>query len=158
VILAGHSTGGLDSLLYARKYRSDIDGLVLVDSPSETAPPPRTALADGKTQLDFSSGLRELRQARNLGDLPIIVLSHGRRTFSTKAAERSWSGMQRQLASDSSNTLHVVALDSQHLIQDDQPGLVAAALEQAASSFPTRTRLRCRSVFAARRGRCGSDR
>ena len=41
VILVGHSTGGLDALLYARRYTSDIDGLVLVDSPSESAPPRR---------------------------------------------------------------------------------------------------------------------
>jgi len=154
VILVGHSTGGLDSLLYARNHRSDIDGLVLVDSPSESAPPPPTALDDGKTRLDFSAGLGKLRRSRDLGDLPIIVLSHGRRTFSTKEAERSWTRMQRELAVDSSNTLRVVALDSRHLIQDDQPGLVAAAVEEAASSFPTAKQLRCFHALAAARGRC----
>lgn len=154
VILVGHSTGGLDSLLYARKYGSDIDGLVLVDSPSESAPPPPTALDDGKTRLDFSGGLSKLRRARDLGDLPIIVLSHGRRTFSTKGAERSWTRMQHELAGDSSNTLRIVALDSRHLIQDDQPGLVAAALEEAASSFRDAKQLRCSGALAAERGRC----
>jgi pimeloyl-ACP methyl ester carboxylesterase len=154
VILAGHSTGGLDSLLYARKYRSDIDGLVLVDSPSESAPVPPTALEDGRTRLDFRSGLAKLRRASDLGDLPILVLSHGRRTFSTRAAERSWTTMQRELAEDSSNTLRVVALDSRHLIQDDQPRLVAAALDEAGAFFPKKQRLRCLRSFAARHGRC----
>lgn len=156
VILVGHSTGGLDSLLYARKYRSDVDGLVLVDSPSESAPAPPTALEDGRTRLDFRSGLSRLRRARDLGDLPILVLSHGRRTFSTRSAERSWTVMQRELAEDSSNTLRVVALDSRHLIQDDQPSLVAAALDEAAAFFPTKRGLRCLRTFAARRGRCVS--
>jgi pimeloyl-ACP methyl ester carboxylesterase len=154
VILAGHSTGGLDALLYARTYPSDVDGLVLVDSPSESAPAPPSPLDDGNTKLDFSSGLRELRRAGNLGDLPMIVLSHGRRTFSTKQAERSWTRMQRQLSDDSSNTVRVVAIDSRHAIQVDQPGLVAAALEQAARAFPKKQRLHCLPELMARRGRC----
>jgi pimeloyl-ACP methyl ester carboxylesterase len=78
VILVGHSTGGLDSLLYARNYRPDLDGLVVVDSPSESAPPPPSVLNDRRTRLDSGSGLRTLRQVRDLGDLPILVLSHGR--------------------------------------------------------------------------------
>ena len=154
VILVGHSTGGLDALLYARRYAPDVDGLVLVDSPSEAAPPPPRALDDGRTRLDFSSGLRTLRRAPDLGDLPVLILSHGRRTFSTEAAEHSWTRMQRKLAGDSSNTLRVVALDSHHVIQDDQPGLVAAAIDEAASSFSEKKRLRCTPALAANRGRC----
>ena len=156
VILVGYSTGGLDSLLYARKYRSDVGGLVLVDSPSESAPAPSIALGDGRTRLDFGSGLSRLRRARGLGDLPILILSHGRRAFSTRAAELSWTEMQGELAEDSSNTLRVVALDSRHLIQVDQPSLVAAALNEAAAFFPKKRRLRCLRTFAARRGRCVS--
>lgn len=150
LILAGHSTGGLDALLYARRYPADVSALVLVDSPSESAPPPKGPLADGKTQLDFSAGLRTLRHARRLGDLPIVVLSHGGRAFSTDEAERSWAAMQRQLAADSTNTLRIVALDSGHVIQVDQPSLVAAALEAAA----TRGRLHCVPAFTADRGPC----
>jgi hypothetical protein len=84
----------------------------------------------------------------------MIVLSHGRRTFSTKQAERSWTRMQRQLSDDSSNTVRVVAIDSRHAIQVDQPGLVAAALEQAARAFPKKQRLHCLPELMARRGRC----
>ncbi len=121
IILVGHSTGGLDALLYARRYRSEVSGLVLVDSPSESVPVPPTPLTDGSTQLEFASGLRELRRARRLDSLPILVLSHGTRAFSTLAAERSWTRMQRQLTADSSNTLRVIAVDSGHLIEFDQP-------------------------------------
>ena len=151
VILVGHSTGGLDALLYARRYRSDVSGLVLVDSPSESAPAPPTALADGNTQLDFASGMKELRRAGGLGDLPILVLSHGRRAFSTLAAERSWTAMQRRLTTDSSNTVRVIALGSRHVIEVDQPALVARAIEQVASS---KGRLRCAPALARANGRC----
>ena len=154
IILVGHSTGGLDALLYARRYASDVDGLVLVDSPSESAPSPPATLDDGRTRLDFSSGLRSLRQARDLGGLPVIILSHGQRVFSTEAAEQSWTRMQRELVGDSSNTLRVVALDSRHVIQDDQPSLVATAIGEAASSFPDKKRLQCTPAFATNRGRC----
>jgi pimeloyl-ACP methyl ester carboxylesterase len=151
LILVGHSTGGLDALLYARRYRRDIAGLVLVDSPSESSPAP---LADGRTRLDFASGLRRLRHGRRLGHLPIVILSHGQRSFSTAAAERSWTGMQRQLADDSSNTLRVVARDGGHVIQADQPALVAAAVAQMVSALSKNAALRCTSALRAAGGRC----
>jgi pimeloyl-ACP methyl ester carboxylesterase len=154
VVLVGHSTGGLDALLYARRHRADVAGLVLVDSPSEAAPPPRGPLADGDTRLEFASGLRELRRAGRLDGLPILVLSHGRRTFATPAAERSWSRMQRQLTADSSDTLRVIAADSGHLIERDQPGLVAKAGEQMVTTTQEGRRLRCLPVFEAVGGRC----
>jgi pimeloyl-ACP methyl ester carboxylesterase len=158
VILVGHSTGGLDALLYARRHRSDVAGLVLVDSPSESAPAPPSALADGSTQLDLDSGMRELSHAPRLGGLPIVVLSHGRQSFSTLAAERSWTKMQRQLAADSSNTVRVIADGSRHFIETDQPQLVATAVEHLAAAIRKRDRLHCVPAFRAAGGRCVTSR
>ena len=153
LVLVGHSTGGLDALLYARRYRSEVAALVLVDSPSEAAPPPPGGvLDDGGTRLELASGLRRLRSAGGLGGLPIVILSHGKRAFATESAERSWTKMQRELAADSSDTLWVTALRSGHLIQVDQPALVAAAIEAASR----RGRLRCAPVFARAGGRCSA--
>jgi pimeloyl-ACP methyl ester carboxylesterase len=144
----------LDALLYARRYRDEVSALVLVDSPSESAPaPPGGALSDGATRLDFRAGLQELRGARGLSDLPVVVLSHGRRTFSTPAAERSWARMQQELTSESSRSIHVVALKSRHLIQVDQPALVAEAVEQATSG----TSPRCVPAYAADGGQCATS-
>jgi hypothetical protein len=84
----------------------------------------------------------------------VLILSHGQRAFSTEAAEHSWTRMQHELAEDSSNTLRVVALDSRHVIQDDQPGLVAVAIDEAASSFSEKKRLRCTPAYATNHGRC----
>ena len=99
--------------------------------------------------------LRELRRARRLDDLPILVLSHGKRAFSTRAAERSWTKMQRQLTADSSNTLRVIAVDSGHLIEVDQPLLVAKTVEEVAAATQEGRRLRCLPAFDAADGRCG---
>lgn len=152
LVLAGASTGGLDALLYARRYRDDLSGLVLVDSPSESAPPPPAPLDDGATQLDFRTGVRALRSSPGLGDLPLVVLSHGKGAFSTAAAERSWQRMQRQLARDSSDALPIVALHSGHLIQVDQPELVAVALEEASGGKG----LHCTAALTKQGGHCGA--
>lgn len=155
IVLAGHSLGGLDSLLYVRRYPSDVSGLVLVDSPSESAPIPLGGkLVDQITDLDLAPDLRALKEPGKLGDLPMIVMSHGRRTYSSSSAERSWTKMQHELLADSSNTLHLVALGSRHVIQVDQPRLVARAIDEAGSSFADGGRLRCVPAYAVERGRC----
>ncbi len=58
--------------------------------------------------------------------------------------------MQGELAADSSDTLRVTALRSGHLIQVDQPALVAAAIEAASR----RGGLHCAPVFTNAGGRC----
>ena len=58
--------------------------------------------------------------------------------------------MQGELAADSSDTLRLTALRSGHLIQVDQPALVAAAIEAASR----RGALHCAPVFTNAGGRC----
>jgi hypothetical protein len=62
--------------------------------------------------------------------------------------------MQRQLAQDSSNTLRVIALESGHLVELQQPELVATAIEEIAAVSPGNGPLRCVPEFAAAQGRC----
>jgi pimeloyl-ACP methyl ester carboxylesterase len=61
---------------------------------------------------------RELRAA------PLVVLEQGR--------DRGWSDAQAASARLSSNSIHIVALESGHHIQASQPGLVAAAIRAVA--------------------------
>jgi hypothetical protein len=72
-----------------------------------------------------------------LGDLPLIVLSHGlpdRSLGLSQAAqeqfEQEWSKMQGELAALSSNSRQVIAAQSAHDIQLDQPGLVVEAVRE----------------------------
>ena len=102
--------------------------------------------------------MRELRNAGSLGSMPVIVLNHGRQAFSTLAAERSWTKMQRQLAADSSNAIHVIADGSRHFIEVDQPRLVATAVEQLAAAIRKGRHLRCVPAFEASGGRCVANR
>jgi hypothetical protein len=62
--------------------------------------------------------------------------------------------MQRQLAVDSSNTLRVIALESGHVVEAEQPRLVAAAISEVAAVTPRNGRLRCVPALAVAGGRC----
>ena len=82
----------------------------------------------------FYSG-ETLMELTPLGDLPLIVLSHGLpdATSDIDIAEQGqfeaeWSKMQAELAALSSNSKHIVAEQSGHYIQLDQPGLVIQAI------------------------------
>jgi pimeloyl-ACP methyl ester carboxylesterase len=84
----------------------------------------------------FFSGTSSLKMA-GLGDLPLIVLSHGvsdtisslNRTEQSQF-EQEWTKMQLELAGLSSNSKQVIAEKSGHYIQLDQPELVVESILQ----------------------------
>ena len=71
----------------------------------------------------------------DLGDLSLIVLSHGRpdttRGFddaTQSTFEEEWSKMQIELIGLSSNSQQIIAQTSGHYIQLDQPDLVVQSI------------------------------
>jgi pimeloyl-ACP methyl ester carboxylesterase len=102
-ILVGHSFGGLLVRLYAHRYRSEVLGLILVDSmhedqfdvfgPTFLPPSPHEpqALKDTRTfwttgwrnpgstteGIDFPTSLAQAREIASLGDIPLHVLTAG---------------------------------------------------------------------------------
>lgn len=91
------------------------------------------AIAESTT---FFSGASSLKMTR-LGDLPLIVLSHGvpDTISSLNRAEQSqfeqeWTKMQLELAGLSSNSKQVIAKKSGHYIQLDEPDLVIESILQ----------------------------
>jgi pimeloyl-ACP methyl ester carboxylesterase len=67
----------------------------------------------------------------SLGDLPVVVLAHGQ-AFPGPAAvlEDGWRDGQARLAALSSRGEMVVAANSNHMIQSDEPDLVIAAIQR----------------------------
>jgi len=62
----------------------------------------------------------------SLGDLPLIVISHGRSSdFLGKPFESGWPAAQRRLTRLSSRTRHVIATENGHPIAEENPALVA---------------------------------
>jgi pimeloyl-ACP methyl ester carboxylesterase len=74
---------------------------------------------------------RGSKTAGSLGSLPLIVMSHGIAFPGPFAVlEKNWSEGQRRLVALSSQAELIVANNSNHMIQQDEPGLVVEAIRK----------------------------
>ena len=104
-------------------------GLVANDSPNEDAMFSRSVRPQSlQTFADEIQGIPDsLAQAgavESFGDLPLIVLSRG------LDADAGWQAGQAGLSQLSSNSQHLTAEQSDHLIQLHQPGAAVAAISK----------------------------
>jgi pimeloyl-ACP methyl ester carboxylesterase len=159
-VLVGHSNGGLFSLLYASQHPGQVAGLVLIDGvhPSYHTRSievgrqfiPREqwdelgAVACGipPVQLDFErmdicraeAQTRAALAAHPLHRMPLAVLTHGGLHFRPgsldDAQERLWQRLQDELAAMEPGSSHVLATQSAHDIQHEQPDLVIAEVRR----------------------------
>ena len=157
-VLVGHSFGGLFMRLYAATYPEDVVGLVLVDAFSEAMEDEMTPeqwaaydaifqpvppqLADYEdlefTELDLSvDQVREAAAASPLRPIPLVVLSRGQAMampddlpggLSGPMLEDAWQTAQAGLAALLPDARHVIATESEHYIQLQQPDLVIEAV------------------------------
>ena len=147
-VLVGHSLGDVYARLFAGEHRDKTRALVLVDS---LPPDPETLLAhipmelrsliraelEGREGLDLEATARELRNEAPLGDLPLVVLSAAHRGLPSwldreqaVRLTRAWRRGHEELAALSSRGRLVVAENSGHDIQYDEPDLVLAAIRE----------------------------
>lgn len=152
----GHSFGGAVAQLFADRYRSEVNGVVLVDPvPATFLSVPRSRLyriagkarverflargaREANTVVDIERLGRQLLAAGGLGELPLVLLTRGLKPpDSTPAFERLWTELQRQEARLSPNAVHVIAARSSHGIQSDQPLLVTRAIREVVTSTRT---------------------
>ncbi|BCL83876.1 alpha/beta hydrolase [Ktedonobacteria bacterium brp13] len=89
-------------------------------------------------QIDNLANSALLRSCHNLGNLPLVVLSRGcpmrdpakYPSGLIEAMERLWLQMQRELAQLSSQSCHLIASKSGHLIHEDEPALIVELVRQ----------------------------
>ena len=157
-VLAGHSNSGLFSVLYASTHPRQVAGLVLIDavhpatikrrlamlkplvSPQEwealrqlmITVPPRLVDPEG---IDIWTSERQTRVALRrspLRPMPLVVLAHGHPDDPpppyVEFEEPFWRQLQRELAQLVPGGRLVIATQSGHNIQDDQPELVLDAI------------------------------
>jgi pimeloyl-ACP methyl ester carboxylesterase len=158
-VLVGHSLGGLFVRLYAATYPDEVVGLVLVDAWSEelktlltaeqwaayvqfnSVVPPEMADDANYETLDFaaaSAAMGTAAAAHPLPALPLVVLAHGQPFgvpasglgFPPEVLEGAWRTAQEQLAMLVPDGRFVIAKESAHYIQLQQPELVIAAVQQ----------------------------
>jgi pimeloyl-ACP methyl ester carboxylesterase len=157
-VLAGHSNGGLFTQLYASTHPRQVAGLVLIDAvhpayhqrrlamlkplvPPEVwqalrqeAMTPQHRLLDPE-RVDIWTSERQTRQALRrspLHPMPLVVLAHGRPEDPSapfvEQDERLWRQLQRELAHLVPGGRLVIATNSGHDIQHQQPELVLDAI------------------------------
>jgi pimeloyl-ACP methyl ester carboxylesterase len=97
-----------------------------------TKPSEYSALCDDLASLWRVPGsMRVAPTAGSLGALPMIVITHGQPFPGPFALlEKGWSEGQAQLAALSSDSTLMVAENSNHIIQQDEPGLVVDAIRR----------------------------
>ena len=80
--------------------------------------------------FDLSSG--QVKATPSLGNMPLVVISHdpglGGTDDPAKSMNLAWDQMQSELANLSTRSSHIIATGSGHMIQQDRPDLVIAAI------------------------------
>jgi pimeloyl-ACP methyl ester carboxylesterase len=149
-VLVGHSYGGLLARLFSRAHPDQVAGVVFVDAMGRDATPRQLAIwpqsqapaqrrewakpvQDG---LDLRRSEELARRIRTLGHTPVVVITAAT-TWTAElpsrlrqAQDRLWRTMHDELASLSSDRVHVAALRSNHFVMqsDQQPWTVARAV------------------------------
>jgi pimeloyl-ACP methyl ester carboxylesterase len=175
-VLVGHSYGGVLARVFAHRYPADTVGLVLVDTagpyarrrqlaiwPRTQAPDVRPELATTKMLgVDLSVGEAEANRITTVGDMPLVVVTAGRHpNFPrrppklARGLRRVWTRTQDELTALSSDSLHVVALRSDHDVPGSQPAAVVTAADAVVRAARAGGRLPpCPQVFSGPGVRC----
>ncbi|MGB3328549.1 MAG: alpha/beta hydrolase, partial [Thermomicrobiales bacterium] len=156
------SFGGLVARLYASTYPEDVVGMVLVDAAQEDyyaairrilTPAQWDAFADpganpeypGLERIDTATSAIQMRTAAAaspLRPMPLVVLTHGKPWewppgFPAAALEAVWLPLQERLAALVPDARLIVAEESGHFIQLQQPGLVTDAIRAVVDAVRT---------------------
>jgi pimeloyl-ACP methyl ester carboxylesterase len=91
----------------------------------------RSMSADMKGLGEYDPALRHSGATGTLGDLPLVVITHGQPFPGPMALlEKYWAAGQQRLAALSTNGELVVAHNSNHMIQLDEPQVVIDAIRR----------------------------
>jgi pimeloyl-ACP methyl ester carboxylesterase len=176
-VLVGHSYGGLLARLFAHAHPAQTAGVVLVDAmgrdqtrrilaiwPRSQAKTLRREQATPVREgVDVAASEALAARVHSLGDTPLAVVTGGYQRWPhmgpslTRAQNRQWATMQNELATLSSDHLHVVALRSGHFVQraDGQPEVVVRAVQAVVRAARDHTRLPpCQRLFSGSDVRC----
>jgi pimeloyl-ACP methyl ester carboxylesterase len=157
-VLVGHSFGGMVVRLYAAAYPQEVVGMVLEDSSQEDEIDAYRevnagAWVDGSIRIDIEATGRALRDAGDLGDLPLVVVTAG--IYEDVLDPRFAFDMQQRLAELSTTVVHVVAKGSGHFVHDQNPQLIAQAIGEVVEAVRSEGGLPpCEDTFPELGGRC----
>ncbi|PDZ65455.1 alpha/beta hydrolase [Bacillus cereus] len=142
-IFIEHSFGGINARLFATFYPEDMLGIVLVDSTPENykedfLPIMSPEFQDAyNKQFVYESSYEEFmfslgevdKHCQSKGNIPLAVLAAGKKAFYSPTAQLKWLQLQEDLLRLSSNHKFVIAEQSSHYIQKDEPYYVVDAIK-----------------------------
>ena len=148
-ILVGHSIGGIHMRLFQLRYPADVAGLVMAEGTPEQQELSGigTESANGETIL-LGPAAHSLLHWTLPPALPLVVIERSNNTDSV------WQAQQAALSARSSNSLLIVALDSDHAVQREQPALVTMGVGAAVNAVRDGTALMCPDAIEKSRGTC----
>src|SRR5215470_12037156 len=161
-VVVAHSYGGFIARLFAARYRDQTQGLVLIDSSHEDeivpyrryyGNDPQGDWVDGGNRIDIDATARALRStARHYGDLPLVVIQAG--TYEDVLSEALWNRTQADLATLSTDAVHVQATGG-HFVMNDDPQIILAAVRAVVAAARTGDPLRsCAQLVAGTDATC----
>ncbi|PLR96957.1 alpha/beta fold hydrolase [Bacillus sp. T33-2] len=143
-ILVGHSFGGLNVRLYTSEFPIEVAGVILVDSTPEDYKerflPTMSAefqeaynkqFVHEGTYEEFMESLNQIKQSqRHLGSVPVIVLSAGKKAHYSPKSQALWHELQKEILNISDDSELIIAHNSAHYIQHDEPEIVISAIKR----------------------------
>ena len=144
-ILVAHSYAGLIARAFAAENGSDLAGMLLIDAVFPGIHRTYTASYrgnwhEGGTTINMNASERATKGGPDLGSLPLIVLTAGT-AHPTGENDKRWNAEQAKAAGLSTNSLNWFDAKSGHVIQQDDPTRVIAAVRQLVSAARTGTLL-----------------
>lgn len=139
-VLVGHSIAGFNVQLLAREDGGDtVVGVVLIDATPPDfidvldsfgvpIPPPEDAV-ENPEGMDFRASAAQVQTAGPVPPVPLVVLTHGT-PGNLGPLEEPWQELQTAQSQLSPTGRLIVARESGHYIQNDQPRLVVRAIVQ----------------------------
>ena len=84
------------------------------------------------TYDEFTASLKQLKQRLNV---PLIVLSAGKKDHYSKKSQELWNEMQKEILEISTKSELIIVEDSAHYIQNNEPLVVIDAIQQLINNF-----------------------
>lgn len=135
-LLVGHSYGGLVVRAFVRAYPRTVAAVLLAEGvypgiQADYWAPYRHDWHEGGTVIDLAASQRADGDGPRMGATPLVVITAADPEPGAPAwVVALWDLRQRQAAALSSDSVHVVALHSGHVVQRDQPAVVVEAVRE----------------------------
>lgn len=139
-LLVAHSYGGLVARAFAAQRPDEVAGMMLVDAvypgiQRTFLPSYRGDWHEGDTVIDMDASEEATEGGPQLGGTPLLVITAGKPGNGTSWADRKWNREQAKAAKLSTVSEHWFARRSGHVIQRDQPAIIARGVDWLRAQF-----------------------